>query len=151
MLWPKLAKFQKIKKRPRTDLVNYYLYSMKCDDCDKEYIGETGRTVGIRHKEHTDGKHNSAIHDHMKATGHLCSMDNVKVLDREDNYWARKYRESIHIHKRRPALNRDRGIEIPTIMLKLVTPRARAHAHSNLLRPPCGRCDQGHGMVETSS
>ena len=127
------------------------VYSMKCDDCDKEYIGETGRTVGIRHKEHTDGKHNSAIHDHMKATGHLCSMDNVKVLDREDNYWARKYRESIHIHKRRPALNRDRGIEIPPIMLKLVTPRARAHAHSNLLRPPCGRCDQGHGMVETSS
>ena len=91
-------------------------------------IGETGRTVGIRYGEHTDGKHSSAIYDHISKTGHTCcSLENVKVIDREDKYWARKYRESIHIHKRQPKLNRDKGLEIPPILLNLVPDN-----HSNL-------------------
>ena len=109
------------------------VYSVKCDDCDSEYVGESGRTVGIRHKEHTDGKHSSGVWDHIQATGHTCSIDNVKVIDRETKYWARKYRETIHIHKRKPAMNRDKGLEIPSIMLGLVDrTHAPRHAHSNL-------------------
>ena len=104
---------------------------MKCDNCDKEYVGESGRTLGVRHKEHTDGRHSSGVWDHMKATGHTCSIKNTKVLDREPMYWARKYRESIQIHKRQPAMNRDKGLEIPPILLQLVD-RAPRQANSNL-------------------
>ena len=104
------------------------VYSIVCDTCKKEYVGESGRTVGIRYGEHTDGKHSSAIYDHISKTGHTCcSLENVKVIDREDKYWARKYRESIHIHKRQPKLNRDKGLEIPPILLNLVPDN-----HSNL-------------------
>ena len=40
------------------------VYSVKC----KEYIGETGRTLGVRFKEHTDGKHpSSAITEHTST------------------------------------------------------------------------------------
>ena len=104
------------------------VYSIVCDTCKKEYVGESGRTVGIRYGEHTDGKHSSGIYDHISKTGHTCcSLENVKVIDREDKYWARKYRESIHIHKRQPKLNRDKGLEIPPILLNLVPDN-----HSNL-------------------
>ena len=48
-------------------------------------MGESGRTVGVRHKEHTEGKHSSGVWDHIQATGHAFSMDNVKVLEREPN------------------------------------------------------------------
>ena len=35
-------------------------------ECEKEYIGETSRTLGVRFKEDTDGKHpNSAITEHF--------------------------------------------------------------------------------------
>ena len=117
------------------------MYSVKCDDCDSEYVGESGRTVGIRHKEHTDGKHSSGVWDHIQATGHTCSIDNVKVIDRETNYWARKYRETIHIHKRKPVMNRDKGLEIPPIMLGLTE---RAHpSNLRLQSHPVVSGDQG--------
>ena len=83
-------------------------------------MGESGRTLGIRFKEHTSGKTNSAITEHFETTGHHTSMESVKVLAQEDRWLPRKIREAIHIHKRRPALNRDQGVEIPPIMLQLV-------------------------------
>ena len=49
------------------------VYSVKCGMCDKEYIGETVRSLGTRIKEHTDGKHqSSAITEHQSVTGHQC-------------------------------------------------------------------------------
>ena len=97
------------------------IYSVKCDVCNKEYIGETARTLGVRYKEHTDGRHDSAIQDHLnQSPGHKTSQDNVSVLAMEDNWMARKIREAIHIHKKQPALNRDKGTEIPPIMLQLL-------------------------------
>ena len=37
------------------------VYSVKCGGCEKEYIGETPKILGVRFKEHTDGTHlNSA-------------------------------------------------------------------------------------------
>ena len=119
------------------------VYSVKCDNCDKEYVGESGRTVGTRHKEHTDGKHSSGVWDHIKATGHTCSLKNVKVIGTEPKYWARKYKETIQIHKRRPVLNRDKGLEIPPIMLHLVDRAPRHASNLRLKSPPVVSCDQG--------
>lgn len=31
----------------------WYLYKIKCNDCDSYYIGQTGRTFQERYKEHT--------------------------------------------------------------------------------------------------
>ena len=123
------------------------VYSVKCDNCDMEYVGESGRTVGVRHKEHTDGKHSSGVWDHIQATGHTCSIKNVKVLDREPKYWARKYRETIHIHKRQPAMNRDKGLEIPPILLHLVD-RAPRQANSNLPLICHQRVSSDQGLVK---
>ena len=116
------------------------VYSIVCDTCKKEYVGESGRTIGIRYGEHTDGKHSSAIYAHVSTTGHTCcSLENVKVISREDKYWARKYRESIQIHKRKPKLNRDQGLEIPPILLSLIPDN---NSNLQLRRHPVARSDQ---------
>ena len=75
------------------------IYCVKCDVCDAEYIGETARTLGIRYKEHTDGKHDSAVQDHLnQSPGHKTTTENVSVLASEENWTARKIREAIHTY-----------------------------------------------------
>ena len=60
------------------------VYCMKCGEC-AEYIGKTARTLGMRFKEHTEGKHpNPAITEHTSNTGHKYTLAYVKVLVRED-------------------------------------------------------------------
>ena len=89
------------------------VYSVKCGGCEKEYIGETA-TLGVTFREHTGGKHpNSAITKHTATTGHKYTLDNVKVLIREENGFKRKVKEAISIHKSQPSVNRDRGHKIP--------------------------------------
>ena len=51
----------------------------------------------------------------IKATGHTIDWKNVKILEREQHEMKRKIKEAIHIRKRKPALNRDLGIDLPPI------------------------------------
>ena len=51
-------------------------FRKKCGDCSKAYIGETGRQLKIRVKEHMDAFHKnrpekSAFPKHLLQTGHL--------------------------------------------------------------------------------
>ena len=104
------------------------VYSVQCGGCDKEYVGETARSLGVRFKEHTDGNHpSSAICEHMTNTGHRVNMEEVQVLAQEDKKVPRRIREALKIHQRSPALNRDQGIEIPPILLQLLPRDFRGH------------------------
>ena len=94
---------------------------MEKADCSEEYVGETGRPLGVRFKEHTRGTQPSAVHEHITATGHQCSTKDVKVLSRDDNWHRRKIRESCSIYRRQPTLNRDRGQEVPAGLLQLLS------------------------------
>ena len=61
------------------------VYSYKCSEWDKEYIGETARTVSTRFREHTDEKHPGfAIAEHTTSTIHCYTLDDIKILVRED-------------------------------------------------------------------
>ena len=107
------------------------VYSVKCGTCEKEYIGETARALGTRMKEHTDGKHqSSAITEHQEVTGHRCDIDSTKILTQEERLFPRKIREALKIHQRRPALNRDKGYEIPPVILQLLPRDFRSHVTS---------------------
>jgi hypothetical protein len=98
------------------------VYHIPCPDCKKEYIGETARTLDIRFKEHTARKYsNSPLKEHMEATGHKCSMQNVKVIEKEDNWFRRRVKEAIHIRRSRPTVNRDAGMELPHIYSQFFT------------------------------
>ena len=78
------------------------VYNIQCRDCDKEYIGETGRTLGKRVKEHRKLA-TSAVHDHMRSTGHNIVWNKVTVIDTEPVEHRRRTREAIHMRQRRPA------------------------------------------------
>ena len=85
------------------------MYSYKCQDitCREEYIGETARTLGNRHKEHLKGP--SPIHVHIQHTGHNVTADNFNITGREDRDQARTIKEAVYIRVNNPWLNRNVG------------------------------------------
>ena len=59
------------------------VYSINCSDCPKAYIGETGRPIKVRLKEHIkspkEGDLKSALSQHQLETGHKVNFEEVKV------------------------------------------------------------------------
>ena len=65
-----------VTKEQRTDAI----YSIPCNDCDNEYIGQTKRQFGTRLKEHQRAvfvckKENSALSEHKCLTNHAIRWD----------------------------------------------------------------------------
>ena len=92
------------------------VYSIPCS-CDKLYIGETGRSMETRFKEHSaDLRHDrhkkSALAEQAHITGHHICLENAKVIAREGNLLKRKIREKIEINLNENCLNRDDGAKI---------------------------------------
>ena len=70
----------KIKEFDRDTLTG--VYRIPCGDCSQYYIGETGRALALRLKEHQANcriqTQQSAVFDHL-ATGHLWGFDRARV------------------------------------------------------------------------
>ena len=114
------------------------IYNVPCSTCDDFYVGETVRALGTRFAEHVKSDKQSAVLEHLKATGHSFSFDDVSILAREPNYHARKIKEALKIHLNKPTLNKDQGLEIAPVMLQLLT---STHGHPNTT---------GRGSVSTT-
>ena len=98
------------------------VYQIKCQNCHHYYIGETSRNMGTRFKEHTTRKGTvSAVKEHLNDSKHSCSIENVKILDREENWHRRKIKEAIMIQRHQPTLNRDKGLELPAAYTSLLS------------------------------
>ena len=96
------------------------VYEIPCKNCDKTYIGETGRRFGTRKKEHkteTDkvtgrkftrtaridsqnSESKSSIADHAATENHVINWDNTNILARDDVRNTRWIRESIWIRRK---------------------------------------------------
>ena len=90
------------------------VYQVTCPQCQHLYVGETGRILATRMKEHTS--HNTqptAVGDHCREHGHVISKNNVEVLAREEGWLKRKVREAIEIKTLQPTINRDQGFDLP--------------------------------------
>jgi len=98
------------------------VYYIKCEQCNNDYVGETGRSLDIRLKEHT-ARSNSAIHEHCSHTGHKIEPKNTKIIASEDTHIKRRVKEAIAIKQRRPSLNRDKGLELPSVYNTLLVSR----------------------------
>ena len=93
------------------------VYKIPCE-CGKVYIGETGRSIHERIKEHDRDirlarTQSSAVSEHSNATGHYPLWDEVKFIDRDPHWYTRRVKEAIHIRLHPDNINRDNGIEIP--------------------------------------
>ena len=76
-------------------------------DCNEEYIGESGRTFGETYKEHL--KNPSPVFTHQNTSGHITSIDNFKIIGREENNLARTIQEAMFIRVNNPTLNKNIG------------------------------------------
>ena len=78
------------------------------------YIGETGRTLATRMKDHLNIRNwLTAVGEHCPHEHHNITKDSVRLLAREDIWLKRKVREAIKIKIGQPAMNRDQGYELP--------------------------------------
>ena len=101
------------------------VYTVNCETCGEEYVGETIRPLETWLKEHKDSvtKQNtkSALGEHvLNNPGHTFNFEKAKVIDRESRFLPRKVTEAIHIKTRRPQLNRQWGYELPGIYTALL-------------------------------
>ena len=99
------------------------IYKITCPSCNDTYVGETGRSLGTRMKDHLSNRAPlTAVGEHRSKHQHNIQDSDVKILAREHHLWSRKIRESIEIRTEQPALNRDTGYELPAIYSRLLPP-----------------------------
>ncbi|KAJ1359872.1 hypothetical protein KIN20_038414 [Parelaphostrongylus tenuis] len=87
------------------------IYLISCEACGDEYIGETGRPLCIRVKEHLTGKRNydpkTPIGTHREQKHNGADFDvKVTVLAQESKTSTRKTLEAFWIHSKGPKMNR---------------------------------------------
>ena len=104
-------------KDPTPDLERCgIIYECECPTCKHSYIGETGRALEIRLKEHMKTKGSTtAIGDHIIEAKHKIDIKNFKILRSETLKFHRKVKEAIIIKREKPEMNRDDGHELPPI------------------------------------
>ena len=115
----------KVNKQKKKGVV----YKIPCNQCEKVYIGETGRQLGTRITEHkkeaekisdknftrstrrasTNEHHKSAIKDHVCQNNHIMNWEAREIGEQESNKFKRWIKESICIRSNTPTMNRDEG------------------------------------------
>ena len=79
----------------------------------------------IRLNEHLDINKDTAIGDHIVKAKHKIELKNFKIVKSEPSYWHRKYKEAMLIKCEGPSMNRDGGLELPSIYDDLLTRSSR--------------------------
>ena len=105
----------KDKKDPHS---NPGVYKIPCN-CGKVYIGETGRSISTRLKEHKacyrqSQWEKSAIVKHAQQENHVIDWENSQLIHRTPNWYNRRVREAIEIFKHN-TVPQDTGLHISSI------------------------------------
>ena len=84
---------------------NNVIYMIGCLKCDKQYIGETNKTINQRFRQHkgyvNNRKLNKATGAHFNLLGHSVSDMRITMVEKiynQDNFF-RKEREKFYIYK----------------------------------------------------
>ena len=106
------------------------VYKIPCSTCDKVYIGETGRPVGERMREHRrDVQHrrtdSSAVAEHAWNAEHHPGWDKISCVAHDKHWYTRRVKEAIQIRLHSNNINRDNGIDIPDVWLSAIQRHSR--------------------------
>ena len=107
-------------KNPRPQLLKKgVVYEVPCMDCNKSYIGETGRTLQKRLVEQKAavrrGDTNNGIAVHAWDQQHRVDWENASVLRQQPGYWKRRVLEAIEIQRHVDNTNLDCGLTLNSI------------------------------------
>ncbi len=73
-----------VRNTPSNKLSDCGVYTIPCKVCDQMYIGETGRDLSIRIKDHkkdiVNRKIESGVANHVLTTGHNLDFDKARVV-----------------------------------------------------------------------
>ena len=134
------------------------VYGIPCQDCSAVYVGETGRPLNTRIKEHrkeVEDVNNhirtrqesrelagtffkSAVTDHTVHEKHTIDWEGVHIKDRENNRFNRIVKESIHICKEKVTINRDTGgYKLPPVYKQLLKATTAPSSGRDFIRANC--------------
>ena len=90
------------------------VYQVPCANCPATYVGQTGRHLHQRLREHRRAVEsgdcaNSALAEHAWGCHHPVDWDRVRVLDCHPHLHQRLTLESVHIRSQSQPVNRDLG------------------------------------------
>ena len=105
------------------------IYRIPCKDCPEVYVGQTGRTLAHRLKEHkrtlTSGNlAQSAVAEHATQQSHAIDWECATVIDTEQPFHRRCTLESWHIRSETNAMNREEGNLPPVYDLLIHRPHS---------------------------
>ena len=89
-----------VRKRPERAQVLGCVYRLDCSCCPWSYVGETGRPLSERMKEHRRSwkeldVQRSEVARHSAETGHTPDFQEAHVLEREPNWRSRIVKEAL--------------------------------------------------------
>ena len=92
-------------------MVSGVVYLITCKQCREEYVGETGRPLCIRAREHLDGLKKSRIttplgEHRVQHHGNADVEVEITILAREQEISARRTLEALWIKAKDPKINR---------------------------------------------
>ncbi|XP_046405046.1 uncharacterized protein LOC124170367 [Ischnura elegans] len=92
------------------------VYRIPCE-CGQVCIGETGRTIEKRLKEHERCirlyyPYKSVVAEHSLENGHRINFQDTKLICQAKNYWARVVKEAVEIRLEGKNMNRDSGFHL---------------------------------------
>lgn len=98
--------FGSTKDKLDSNQKSHLIYQINCLNCNKIYIGQTGRYLRERLNQHkycverisTNGR--TALTKHAQTHKHSFDFDKTKILDIETNKYKRNFIEMYHIKKR---------------------------------------------------
>ena len=99
------------------------VYQIPCGDCEKSYIGETGRPFIVRMNEHRcavkteDMRNANAVHSIKES--HSIAWENARIIDREQNWKKRRIKESLYI-RNKDNYNLDSGLALSHVWDPLI-------------------------------
>nr|XP_022900968.1 uncharacterized protein LOC111414042 [Onthophagus taurus] len=111
LLYDTVSKIQNalpIAKHKLTPLKEAGEYRLSCS-CGKYYVGQTGRNIECRIKEHGRDIRLSRT---QQSAGHTIEFDKTKVLARNGHYFQRLTREATEIHRHGNNMNRGDGSKL---------------------------------------
>jgi len=113
-----LGKFIKAHKDTNNHFNNNnVIYKIFCNDCSASYVGQTKRQLKTRTKEHSNNSKSISakplvITEHMMEFSHSFDWNNVKISNKEANYFKRSVSEMLHIREQLNGLNAQKDTEL---------------------------------------
>ena len=93
-----------VRKRPESPRIHGAVYDIACSDCSWNYVGETGRTIEERRREHHRAVKNcdvqrSEVARHAIEEGHRVRVEEMKIIEKESNWKRRVIKEALWTRK----------------------------------------------------